>query len=107
MPPDDSPEGVADRYPADPDNEGRYLRALPGLVAELGIEPFTLEHDDLAVGALVILKVVDARGGTGVYLRSSEGLSWLDRRAMLDYGLEFERTVMGPPIRLFDPGAED
>jgi len=73
--------------------EGTETRPIGDTVDGLGIEA-TVGPDDLVAGAIVLLKVIDAEGGSRLSLAHSDGLGWLERTGMLRHAeqLELGRT---------------
>lgn len=52
--------------------------------------PFKLDPDDVIVGVLVVIKVVDGEGLSGVAM-CHDDVDWVTRTGMLDYCLTTER----------------
>lgn len=53
-------------------------------------EPFRLDDDDVIAAVMVIIKVVDGQGRSGVAL-THDGVDWITRVGMLDFCLGVER----------------
>ena len=62
------------------------------IIDGLGVTGAKMHDDDLVEGAVVLLKVIDHEGD--VVLRSawSDGLSWIERRGMLEVAVGVERS---------------
>ena len=62
---------------------------IDNLLAALGVE-YEPEPGDLIACAVVVLKVVDKDGCVGLSLRSSDGISWIERLGMLNAAQRIE-----------------
>jgi len=60
------------------------------LVDALGVE-LTMSDGDLVSGAVLILKVVDADGQVVQRVGWSDGISWIERRGMIEVARDVER----------------
>ncbi|MFW3474406.1 hypothetical protein ACN24M_24605 [Streptomyces microflavus] len=78
------------------ENAGTPRRPIGDLIDSLGIEA-TVGSDDLVAGALVLLKVLDADGGTRLSLAHSDGLGWIERAGMLRIAETLETDSVRQP----------
>lgn len=73
------------------ENAGTDTRPIGDLLDSLGIEA-TLNADELAGGAVVILKVIQADGEVRLSMAYSDGLGWIERVGMLRVAESLETT---------------
>lgn len=61
------------------------------LVTQLEVPAFDFDADDFLVGAILIVKVQDASDRTGVHVKATSSIKWLDRIGILTFASDVER----------------
>ena len=65
------------------------------IIDNLGVDGYEPKDGELPAGAVVLLKVIDADGDVVFRCAWSDGMSWLERRGMIETARDAEVSV--PP----------